>query len=445
MAWKSRSERRSEVIRFLRAAVALAAVMVVTLIVAESPGADTSATTLIGDAAFGDWTSDAPGVRRRLTPADLPPPFATRSAGSQAHIVPRPADAWPKLPRGFVAEELARGLNGPRLLRTAPNGDVFVAETRTGTIKILRAGAPGDPATVLTYAQGLELPFGLAFYPPQSEARFLYVATMTAVLRFPYAAGSARPRGAPEIVVGDLPEGGHWTRDVLFSADGRKMYVSIGSQSNDQESPSYDETLRANVLEFDANGGGMRRFATGLRNPVALALHPATGELWATVNERDGLGDNLPPDYVTRLSDGSFYGWPWYYIGAHQDPFHNGQHPELRDRVKLPNVLIQPHSAPLQLAVYTGSQFPPQYRNDLFVALHGSWNRSRRTGYKVVRVPFRSGVPMGEYEDFMTGFVTPEGDVWARPVGVTVAADGALLVSDDENGTIWRISYRGNP
>jgi glucose/arabinose dehydrogenase len=431
--------------RLLQRAIALATVMASTWIVTESRGEDTGVPTFTGDRAFGDWTSDAPGARRRITPADLPPPFATRSAGNQSHIVPRPAEAWPKLPPGFVAEEFAHGLNGPRLLRTAPNGDVFIAETRTGMVKILRAGAPGAPVTIVTYAQGLELPFGLAFYPPHGEARFLYVATMTAVLRFPYAAGSVRPRGAPEIVVRHLPEGGHWTRDVLFSADGRKMYVSVGSQSNDQESPSYDETLRADVLEFDADGGGMRRFATGLRNPVALALHPATGELWATVNERDGLGDNLPPDYVTRLSDSSFYGWPWYYIGAHQDPFHSGEHPELRDRVKLPDVLIQPHSAPLQLAVYTGDQFPSQYRNDLFVALHGSWNRARRTGYKVVRVPLRDGAPSGTYEDFMTGFVTPEGDVWARPVGVAVAADGALLVSDDENGTIWRVSYRGHP
>src|SRR5690349_7718220 len=236
--------------RLLQRAIALATVMASTWIVTESRGEETGVPTFTGDRAFGDWTSDAPGARRRITPADLPPPFATRSAGDQSHIVPRPAEAWPKLPPGFVAEEFAHGLNGPRLLRTAPNGDVFIAETRTGMVKILRAGAPGAPVTIVTYAQGLELPFGLAFYPPHGEARFLYVATMTAVLRFPYAAGSVRPRGAPEIVVRHLPEGGHSTRDVLFSADGRKMYVSVGSQSNDQESPSYDEELRANVLEF---------------------------------------------------------------------------------------------------------------------------------------------------------------------------------------------------
>jgi glucose/arabinose dehydrogenase len=445
MASRSRSERRANRSRWFALACPLASFLALTSVEKESRAADVELQALTGNAAFGDWTTDAPGVRRHITHADLPPPFATRSSGNQPRIVRRPANAWPKVPPGFVVEEFARGLNGPRLLRTAPNGDVFVAETGAGTIKILRRGAPGEPAAVITYAQGLELPFGLAFYPPQGEARFLYVATMTAVLRFPYAAGVARPRRAPETIVRDLPEGGHSTRDILFSADGRRMYVSVGSQSNDQESASDDETRRANVLEFDSDGGGLRRFATGLRNPVALALHPVTGALWATVNERDGLGDNLPPDYVTRISDGSFFGWPWYYIGAHEDPFHRGQYPELRERVKLPDVLIQPHSAPLQLAIYTGTQFPPQYRNDLFVALHGSWNRARRTGYKLVRVPLRDGAPTGAYEDFMTGFVAPEGDVWGRPVGVAVAADGALLVSDDANGTIWRISYRGNP
>jgi glucose/arabinose dehydrogenase len=439
------SELRTGRRRWFAAACALGSLLALTLVEEEARAEEAEPQALTGDAAFGDWTTDAPGVRRRITPGDLPPPFATRSSGNPPRIVRRPGNTWPKVPPGFVVEDFAHGLNGPRLMRAAPNGDLFVAETRTGAIKILRARAPGEPATVITYAQGLELPFGLAFYPPQGEARFLYVATMTAVLRFVCAAGVARPRGAPEIVVRDLPEGGHLTRDILFSADGHKMYVSVGSQSNDQESTSYDETRRANILEFDSDGGGMRRFATGLRNPVALALHPATGELWTTVNERDGLGDNLPPDYVTRISAGAFYGWPWYYIGVHEDPFHHGQHPELREHVNLPDVLIQPHSAPLQLAVYTGMQFPAQYRNDLFVALHGSWNRARRTGYKLVRVPLRDGVPIGVYEDFMTGFVTPEGDVWGRPVGVAVAADGALLVSDDENGTIWRISYRGSP
>jgi glucose/arabinose dehydrogenase len=221
------------------------------------------------------------------------------------------------------------------------------------------------------------------------------------------------------------------------------MFLSVASASNVQQGGG-DESLRANILELRPDGSGMRRFAAGLRNPVGMAIHPETGDLWTAVNERDGLGDNLPPDYVTRVASGGFYGWPWFYIGAHQDPHHEGAHAELKSRVTLPDVLIQPHSAPLQLAVYTGTQFPPEYRDDIFVALHGSWNRSQRTGYKVIRVKLRDGKPTGEHEDFLTGFVTPRGDVWGRPVGVTVADDGSLLVSEDANGTVWRVSYTGN-
>ncbi|HYM02178.1 MAG TPA: PQQ-dependent sugar dehydrogenase [Stellaceae bacterium] len=199
------------------------------------------------------------------------------------------------------------------------------------------------------------------------------------------------------------------------------------------------------MLEFDPDGKEGRRYATGIRNPVGLAFHPLTGDLWTAVNERDGLGDNLPPDYVTRVREGGFYGWPWFYIGNHQDPRHKGERPGLGTTVTVPDVLIQPHSAPLHLAVYTGAQFPDEYRNDIFVALHGSWNRARRTGYKVVRIVLRNGEPTGEYEDFMLGFVAPDGSVWGRPVGVTVASDGALLVSDDVANVVWRVSYVGRP
>jgi glucose/arabinose dehydrogenase len=398
---------------------------------------------LAGEAAFGDWTKDGPGIRRRLTPTDLPPPFASRSAGNGPRVVSRPSGATPKVPSGFKVELFAAGLVEPRLLRTAPNGDVFVTETQSGNIKILRAGGAGATATVSLYARRLDTPFGLAFYPPGPEPRFLYVATLTAVLRFPYGNGDEHARAAPETVMSGIPEGGHWTRDLAFSRDGRQMYLSVGSFSNDQENAAYDEALRANILVFNAEGGDRRQFATGLRNPVGLAVHPVTGDLWTAVNERDGLGDNLPPDYVTRVREGGFYGWPWYYIGANQDPHHRGEHADLAGRVAVPDVLIQPHSAPLQLAVYTGTQFPDEYRNDLFVALHGSWNRARRTGYKLVRVLLREGQPTGEYEDFLIGFVTAEGNAWGRPVGVAVAADGSLLVSEDANGTVWRISYVG--
>ena len=398
---------------------------------------------LTGAAAFGDWTQDAPGTRRHITAADLPAPYATKSVSNHGHIVPRPKGAMPQVPPGFSVSELATGLSAPRLLRVAPNGDIFVAAPDEGEVRVLHAGAKGGKAVASVYAKDLDGPFGLAFYPPGPSPQYLYVATATAVLRFPYRRGDGVARGKPEMIGAKLPTGGHTTRDVLFSADGKKMYVAVGSASNAQENASANETRRADILELAPDGSGERRFATGLRNPVEMALHPLTGDIWTVVNERDGLGDDLPPDYLTRVSDGAFYGWPWYYIGAHQDPRHQGEHAELRDRITVPDVLLQPHSAPLGLAVYTGKQFPKAYRNDIFVALHGSWNRARRTGYKVVRAILHDGKPTGEYEDFLTGFVTKEGDVWARPVGVAVTPDGALVVSDDVSGTIWRVAYKG--
>ncbi len=429
-----------------RAALILGVAAALAIPVPPSGGAEAekdAPRALTGQAAFGDWSTDAPGVRRHLTSADLPRPFATRAAVARG-LTPRPADAWPKVPPGFKVEAFLTGLGGPRLLRTAPNGDIFVAETDSGRIHVIRArDGAGKPELDRVYAEGLHAPFGLAFYPPGADPKFLYVGTTDAVLRYPYRNGDLVASGKPETIVPELPVGGHWTRDVVFSPDGRKMLVAVGSASNDWENPDQDETNRADILQFNGDGSFAQVFASGLRNPVGLAFHPETGELWTTVNERDGFGDDLPPDYVTAVREGGFYGWPWYYIGGHEDPHHRGEHPELRDRVVTPDVLIQPHSAPLHLAVYTGSQFPPEYRNDIFVALHGSWNRARRTGYKLVRVLLRHGKPTGEYEDFMTGFVTATGEVWGRPVGVTVAHDGALLVSDDATNTVWRISYSG--
>lgn len=397
---------------------------------------------LAGAAAFSGATEDRPGLIHHLTPADLPAPYATPSVAAGSHVA-RPDKAMPMVPPGFQVELYASGLIAPRLLRTAPNGDVFAAQSEDGSIVVLRPGKPGAPRTPATYIRGLNAPFGIAFYPPGPDPHFLYVGATDAVLRFPYRNGDLQVHGNPDIIVSGLPEGGHWTRDVAFSADGRRMYVSVGSRSNDAEGGLAGETHRANILVVNPDGTGLRQLATGMRNPVGLVVHPATGELWTAVNERDGLGDNLPPDYVTRVVQGGFYGWPWFYIGDHQDPRHKGERSDLKGEITLPDVLIQPHSAPLQLAVYTGAQFPPEYRNDLFVALHGSWNRAQPTGYKVVRVILHDGKPTGEYQDFVTGFVTADGAAWARPVGVTVAADGALLVSDDAGGTIWRVSYQG--
>jgi hypothetical protein len=234
------------------------------------------------------------------------------------------------------------------------------------------------------------------------------------------------------------------------------MLVSVGSASNDAEgiksSPSDDpksalgatssyEARRADVLSFNPDGADAAIFATGIRNCVGLAVHPATGDAYCSTNERDGFGDDLVPDYVTRVREGAFYGWPWFYIGNHEDPNHASERPDLKDKVTVPDVLIQPHSASLGLTFYDGNAFPAEYRGDGFAAEHGSWNRAKRAGYKVIRIRMKDGVPTGEYEDFMMGFVVNDSDVWGRPVGVTVTRDGALLVSEDGNGTIWRITH----
>src|SRR5438128_767219 len=207
--------------------------------------------------------------------------------------------------------------------------------------------------------------------------------------------------------------------------------------------PPQPDQERADILELNPDGSGKRIFARGLRNAVGIAVHPQTGELWASVNERDELGDNLPPDYITHVQDGGFYGWPWFYIGGNWDPKHKGKHPELKDKVIVPDVLVEPHNASLEMTFYNGQQFPPEYRGDIFAAEHGSWNRAVRTGYEVIRVPLKNGRASGEYEDFLTGFVTPEGQVWGRPVGVAVAKDGSLMVTDDGSDSIWRVSYAG--
>jgi glucose/arabinose dehydrogenase len=403
---------------------------------------------LTGRDALGDWTTDAPGVRRRITVADLPKPYATESVDNGPRLVSRPEGAWPKAPAGFKVEEFAGGLQNPRLLRTAPNGDLFVAESRAGRVRVLRAKEGAGKAELSeVFASGLDRPFGIAFYPLGPDPQYVYVANTGAVVRFPYRNGDLKARGEGETIVNNIPGGGqlrgggHWTRDIAFSKDGKRMFVSVGSHSNVSDDEA--ETRRACILEFTPDGKNERMFATGIRNAVGIAVNPQTGELWASVNERDELGDDLVPDYVTRVRDGGFYGWPWFYLGPNQDPRHKGKRAELRDKVIVPDVLIQSHSASLQMEFYMGRQFPAEYRGDGFASEHGSWNRERRTGYKVIRIPLRNGVPTGEYEDFLTGFVTPDGDVWGRPVGVTVAKDGSLLVTDDGSNTVWRISYQG--
>jgi glucose/arabinose dehydrogenase/cytochrome c2 len=396
-----------------------------------------------GRAAFGDFRGDGPGVRRHITTADLPPPFSTPSAQNGPDVVAPPAGARPEVPLGFRADVFARDLLGPRLLRVSPSGDLFVAESQAGRVRVLRAADGARSADRdEVFASGLDRPFGIAFYPPGPEPKWVYVAETNAVVRFPYGHGDLRARGSAQIIVGSLADapGGHWTRDVAFSLDGKHMFVSVGSASNVAEGGS-DERDRAEVLVFDPEGGDRGVFASGIRNCVGLAVHASTGDVWCSTNERDGLGDDLVPDYITRVRRGGFYGWPWYYLGDHEDPRHAGERPDLAGTAIVPDVLLQSHSAPLQMTFYDAAAFPPRYRGNAFASLHGSWNRGKRTGPKVITVPVQGGVPTGEYEDFMTGFVVDDDAVWARPVGVAVARDGALFVSDDGNGTVWRIAF----
>ena len=406
---------------------------------------------LTGKAAMGDWTGDAPGVRRKITVQDLPPPGSNALAINRPHVVDRPADVRPKVPSGFKTELYASGFRDPRFLLTAPNGDIFVVESRANQIKVLRdTNGDGKPDVTQLFAdRGLNKPFGIAFYPPGDEPQFLYVANTDGVIRFPYRNGDLKTRGPAEQLAahlsggaGHLISGGHWTRDIVFSPDGKKMYVSIGSRSNDSDNAA--EANRARIFEFNPDGRGQKVYAWGIRNAVGIAFRPGTNELWMSTNERDDIGDDLPPDYISNVRPDGFYGWPWFYIGNHPDPRHKGKHQELATKVIVPDVLVQAHSASLNLCFYNGDQFPSEYKGDIFAAFHGSWNRMKRTGYKVVRVPFdhETGKPLGEYEDFVTGFVTPDGKVWGRPVGITVAKDGSLLVSEDGNGTIWRVSYK---
>lgn len=390
-------------------------------------------------------------MTHHITVKDLPQPYATESVDNGPRVVARPANAVPQAPAGFKVELYAGGLANPRLIRTAPNGDVFLAESRAGEIKILRGiTEEGKAEQVATFASGLREPFGINFYPPGPDPEWVYVGNTDSVVRFPYRNGDLKARG-PEEHVADLPGGGrlrgggHWTRDIAFSLDGKRMFVSVGSHSNvDDTDNNPTEHHRADVLEFTPDGKNEKVFAWGIRNCVGIAVHPKTGEVWCSVNERDGLGDNVPPDYITHIEEGGFYGWPWYYIGGHQDPRHEGKHPELKSKVIVPDVLVQPHSASLEMTFYSGTQFPKEYGGSIFAAEHGSWNSAALRAYEVIRVKLDArGRANGEYEDFLTGFLTPDGRPWGRPVGVAVAKDGSLLVSDDGSRSVWRVSYAG--
>ncbi len=421
-----------------------------------------------GDA--NDWHHNAPGARHHLMAADLPRPFSTTSAGNGPRMVKMPPDAAVACPPGFTVRLFASGLHGPRILRTAPNGDIFVAETSANRIRVLRAAdGEEEPSDNETFAEGLDRPFGIAFYPAGDDPRWVYVANNNSVVRFAYRNGDLKEAGEPEIVVPQLAQssrGGHSTRDVAFSRDGKRMFISVGSGSNVADGMSKksvedaqkweaehgrgatwdSETNRADILVTDPEGHApLHAFATGIRNGVGIAVDPLTGELWTSTNERDGLGDDLVPDYITHVKEGGYYGWPWYYLGNHEDPRKAGERPDLAGQAIIPDVWVQAHSASLEMTFYNAkpgapAAFPAEYQGDIFAALHGSWNRNSRTGYKIVRVRVKDGVATGEYEDFVTGFVVNEQNVWGRPVGVTVAHDGALLIAEDGNNTIWRVA-----
>ena len=431
----------------------------------DTAAGDAAGGVLTGANAFGDWRSDAPGVTRKIAADDLPPPDAHLHVALPA-VVARPAGAELETLRGFTVTPFAK-LDAPRLVRVAPNGDIFVAESGPGRVRVLRAAdGATSPASDQVFAEGLHQPFGIAFWPPGPNPQWVYVGDTDSVVRFPYQSGDLKARGPAQTVVPQLPHGSdHWTRDVVFSPDGKTMFVSVGSGSNvaeemEKKTPAdavawqKDHALgaawgkeenRADVLAFTPDGQGQHVFAAGIRNCVGMAVNPTTGALWCSTNERDILGDNLPPDYITQVKAGAFYGWPWYYIGPHEDPRRAGERPDLKDKITVPDVLIQPHSASLQMTFYEArggpAAFPAEFRGDAFAALHGSWNRGQRTGYKVVRVKLANGRPTGEYQDFLVGFVADDKGVWGRPVGVAVAHDGSLLVTDDGGGMLWRVTY----
>jgi len=407
--------------------------------------------------------------------------------------VTRAEGLLPSVPSGFTVASYAE-IQAPRLMVYAPNGDLFVSSPGTSSITVLRdanndgvfearsvfakgeppapspapaaagregargnapPGGRGAPSTLGANAPpcaapppfaergpgALEAPFGMAFHDG-----YLYVGNPGSIIRYKYSPGDMTAQGAPEKLL-DLPRGGHSTRNILFNRAGTKMYIAVGSRSNNDAG---EDCRRAAILEFNPDGSGYRIYASGIRNPVGLALQPGTDIVWTAMNERDNYGDDLVPDYATSVKDGGFYGWPYSYIGKNYDPRYIGSFPDLVNRAVVPDVLIPSHSAALGIAFYTGSQFPTRYRNGAFVALHGSWNRSAASGYKVIFFPMTGGTP-GPIEDFLTGFLASNGvdgspiEQWGRPVGVTVARDGGLLISDDAGNRIWKVSASPAP
>jgi len=370
--------------------------------------------------------------------ADLPPPEVQNGPRNQSRVVPKPEGAQLTLPAGFQISVFAEGeLQNPRQLALAPNGDVFVAESQPGRISILRdSNGDGRVDERFVFATGLTRPFGMAFWKD-----YLYVGNTDALVRFKYKPGQTKAEGAPEKLL-DIPSGprGHSTRNVIFNPAGTKLYLAAGSSSNVDAG---DPPMRAAISEMNPDGSGQRIYASGTRNPVGLAFNPTTKQLWAAVEERDLIGDDLVPEYVTAVKEGAFYGWPYAYIGQHEDPRRKGERPDLVSKAIVPDVLIQAHSAVLGMVFYDGKLFPSDYQGDAFVACHGSWNRNKRTGYNIIRIKFKNGKPLGGYDDFVVGWMLGEdkAEVWGRPVGLLVLKDGSMLITDDGGNKIWRVSY----
>ena len=382
-----------------------------------------------------------PAAHYEIKVSDLPAPKLENEVNNGPNVIPRPAGAELTMPAGFEISTFAEGgFNRPRWMALAPNGDVFLADSMGGKVIVLRdTNHDGVADERSVFAEGLKQPFGIAFWH-----EYVYVGNTDAVTRYRYQAGQLKAAGAAEKIA-DLPGNGyreHWTRNLLFSADGKKLYVTVGSESNvDVEANS----MRATIQEFNPDGTGKRTYASGTRNPIGLAWLPGTRKMWAAVQERDRMGDDLAPDYVTQIKEGGFYGWPYAYAGAIEDPRHKGEQPELVKKTITGDVLIQAHSAILGLTFYEGKMFPKEYRGDIFVALHGSWNRTKRTGYKIIRIRLKDGKPVGGYDDFLTGWMLNENsrDVWGRPVGLLVLGDGSMLITDDGANKIWRVTYKG--
>ncbi len=402
----------------------------VGLACAQSSGGGASTVNASGD----------PLVHYEIKPSDLPPPKIETDVNNGPQIIPRPEGAKLNLPPGFEISTFAEdGFTQPRWMALAPNGDVFLSDSKGSKILVLRDNdKDGIADERFTFAEGLNQPFGIAFWRD-----YVYIGNTDAILRYHYKPGQTKAEGTAEKIA-DVPGKGyreHWTRNILFSRDGKKMYVTVGSESNVSVEAN---PMRATITEYNPDGSGKRTFASGTRNPIGLAWLPGTRTMWAAVQERDRLGDDLAPDYVTEIRDGGFYGWPYAYAGGIEDPRHKGERPDLVAKTITGDVLIQAHSAILGLVFYEGKMFPKEYTGDAFVALHGSWNRTKRTGYKIIRIRFKNGKPVGGYDDFITGWMlSPDNrDVWGRPVGLLVLPDGSMLITDDGANKIWRVTYR---